>query len=486
MHISERIVWRVAEPGRSIPVGTEAGIDWKVTPLGGDDGAAFPEELGGRSISMRRVYDSHLEIFLRRHAPRRRPWNQRPRRSRCHDGRFLLADPRVGLFHNQRLSYEAALLVAEALGRTLVLPGFFKFPHPDAYDGHQWVPVRRLFDWVRLRTCNRDVIDLGDLIRECGHRILDSHVTVPFVVSWMKDGMPWVNGTRGQLRWRSPGGNRTYLFKGLRGPYRETPITLDEPTSYLLRPFLEPRPAQAVTVRAHGLIMTSRGLPETDPVCFLPAPSIWRDARRFMELATPGPVLGMHLRVFKRGSTGSGEGPAMLKFSGEVDVEQEEVCKLEGVLFGYLALVTMHQSMKGWIPQRTLVASNEGDPKHHELFKSTVGMGFQGVYPLTWLYSPLEYARAVTIEESTLALRSVVVDCAILSLTDRFIGNQCSSMSHYVRQLMRSYLKRDSHTAFMIGGKDQLPLIRNARLNLVDLGQQEAVRRRCVSEGVCD
>ena len=37
-----------------------------------------------------------------------------------------------GLFHNQRLSYETALDMASSLGRILVLPGFFKFPHPEA------------------------------------------------------------------------------------------------------------------------------------------------------------------------------------------------------------------------------------------------------------------------------------------------------------------------------------------------------------------
>lgn len=64
--------------------------------------------------------------------------------------------------------------VAVPFLRTLVVPGFFKLPHPDAYSGTQWVGLSELFKWSALRECFPHVIDLGELLDRCGRLYVDS------------------------------------------------------------------------------------------------------------------------------------------------------------------------------------------------------------------------------------------------------------------------------------------------------------------------
>ena len=64
----------------------------------------------------------------------------------------------AGLFHNQRISYETALDMASALGRILVLPGFFKFPHPEvrgSWTFNLWAVAKTWEDgvWSNCRFC---------------------------------------------------------------------------------------------------------------------------------------------------------------------------------------------------------------------------------------------------------------------------------------------------------------------------------------------
>ncbi|CAE7860546.1 C15C7.7 [Symbiodinium microadriaticum] len=75
---------------------------------------------------------------------------------------------------------------ADTRGRILVMPGFFKFPHPQAYAGTQWVPFRELFDLEAIRRCYGRVVEVEELVKTCGPEVLDNHVTVPFEELWAR------------------------------------------------------------------------------------------------------------------------------------------------------------------------------------------------------------------------------------------------------------------------------------------------------------
>lgn len=177
-------VWRAAEDVEYLPVGAEVQLSGNEI-TSGTRGIAFTES--GTPYHIEKVALDDIPSFLERRTP------SRPSQVLVEEDRqvpplcsrtFLLNDPRVGLFHNQRLSYEVALLLARALDRTLVLPGFFKFPHPDAWAGAQWVPVKELFDWGVLQSCYEHVIEIGDLIAECGHEEIRLVATSSFGVGW--------------------------------------------------------------------------------------------------------------------------------------------------------------------------------------------------------------------------------------------------------------------------------------------------------------
>lgn len=459
-------VWRLAEPGLGFPTGTEIDDAWEVQELDGHSGIATVATSGRISqLTVERVSDHALKEFLVNRSQPGRSWAQHPE-SLCKDGRFLLNDPRVGLLHNQRQSYETAVKIARLLGRTLVLPGFFKFPHPNAYDGIEWVPFGALMDWSMLHECYDDVIDLGDLLQACGQDVLDEHVTIPFYVDWMADGAPWVNGTRPHLTWAFPNGERHIRLKPA-VTHPDIPLDLSEPYWLLLQPFLKPGAAEAQTIRVHGLITTYKDSPyRPDTICLLPSRYVRKQAQahvlNWKSTFQVDQMLGMHMRIFKRGTRMAGEGPAMMTKTGEVDTEAETNCKLDGPTFAYLAAIVVWTRWRAnFFPEATVLASNEHDMK--TLFESTLPLGFKRVMPLMWVYPLEKYVEAVTVEECAAALRAVLFDCMICAFTDRFIGNSCSSMSQYIHRIRVSYVGHPYNYSELIGGHRWSSLILEAR-----------------------
>lgn len=443
--------WHFTLPFDRWPAGASLDNRWIVHPSGLDDRKGIAVFQDGRHALVEQVFEHDLEAFLRTITPDdRTPWRQRGR-DRCRTGRFLLNDPRVGLFHNQRLSYEAALEVAKLLGRVLVVPGFFKFPHPEPYDGAQWVPARRLIDWDRFKSCYEDVLEVEELIRECGSDVLNNHVTVQFYVKWMAEGAPWVNGTRPDLRWQAPQGTPTRFHSRRTAPERI--LTLDDPWSYVLAEFLRPGFGEQQTIRVHGLISAPREDPRSSRLCILPASHLRDEAMAVLAASTqhgPEGSLGLHLRIFKAGSLSkAGEGP-------EMDKEMGNYCKVAGKDFGLIASFTLARRFHGFWPRYTLVASNEADSR---VLWETVS-GFPGVRMLSFSHPRQPYEQAVTIDDCEAALQPILIDAMVLSMTDRYIGNTCSSMSHYIYELRHSYFKKPEETSFMIGGRLQGDLLK--------------------------
>jgi len=359
------------------------------------------------------------------------------------------------LFHNQRLSYELALEVAGALSRTLVLPGFFKFPHPHPYDGDDWVPVRDLFDWDTLTRCNNNIIELDDLLHRCGADVLDNHITVPFAPMWMrsKAKAPWINQTRPDMRWKSKDMEGTMIFSS-REIRPIVPLSFTDLFWRLLRPFLQEGVANAKAVRVHGLIASNGSI--ASPVCFVPGREVQRSAQQILDRMRSENdntlALGVHLRLFKHSTKTSGG-----YLQPELADRQQSVCNVEPSIFMQLIVEVMDYTFGGLWPSHTYVASNEDNETL--LMQYVHGMPGLRKNP----YSVDQYLSAVSIEESTVALQSVLLDTLLLAMTHYFIGNICSTMSQYVF-LLRQHFGRPFNSTFLLGGDQHADVLRYLRV----------------------
>lgn len=464
-YFPEGTSWRVAESIPGLPVGTELQLRGNEL-ISGNRGIAFSSgEVGEQGVPfhIELVADYDLEHFLarRRDATAAAPTVKDLRagdRSFCERGRFLLNDARVGLFHNQRISYMTALRVAAVLGRTLVLPGFFKFPHPDAYDGIQWVAATRLFNWSTLEGCYSNVIELGDLIQQCGHEVLDKHVTVPFQTMWMRSASkaPWINATRPRLRWQSPevSGGKVVQLRS-RKTLAALPIHLQDPFWHLLRPFLQVGVSDAQTLRTHGLISNVTTL--AGPVCFFPNDEVLAEANGIIDkmqqddISGPTRLLAMHVRLFKRSTTTSGG-----YIPTELADAQESLCNLGPEEFLLIVSNALMRSFENFWPSHTYAASNEADLT---VIAPYLG-GFPG--PRRNRYTPGHYDAAVTPQECLQALRSVLVDATVCAQALYFIGNACSTMSEYIYQL-RLVMGQPINSSLLLAGVQHAHLIDSAR-----------------------
>lgn len=454
--------WRVAETRADQGLFAGAEIDSNDVAAALDNrGIAFAQKESPFFIE--KVSDYDLEDLMLRHRPAphepwsiQSVWDRKPPRDLC-AGRFLLNDPRVGLFNNQRISYETAIMVAAALGRTLVLPGFFKFPHPNAYDGTEWVPVHELFNWTVLEACNATVIELGDLIEQCGEDLLDNHVTVPFELEWMqsKSKAPWINGTRPHLRWQAPAGGKIVHLRS-----KETspvvPLGFEDQFWRILRAFLQPSVAEARVVRTHGLMAQNTSI--YVPICFLPTNSVFEAASAMFssgleaEPDEPQKVLGLHVRLFKQSVTESGG-----YVQPELAERQLSLCNLEPLVFVYIVALYLRRVFAGFWPTHTYFASNEVNAsKLTEYFSGLPGARMNSFLP------PAMHDHAVTSAECAEALRSVLVDAVVLAQADYFVGNVCSTQSQYIINLRR-YLGKSFFSGVMIGGDGQASLISSVR-----------------------
>ncbi|CAL1140556.1 unnamed protein product [Cladocopium goreaui] len=464
-------VWRAAEEVDTLPVGAQVTLTGDEL-ISGNRGIAFRQK---RAFHIEEVREDDLPSFLFRRTPVYSAAASAHEfvltEQTCQTGRFLLHDPRVGLFHNQRISYETALDMASALGRILVLPGFFKFPHPEAYDGLQWVPFRDLFDVSSVRSCYGRVVELEELLEVCGSEVLDQHITVPFETLWMrsKSKAPWINGTRPEMRWAWPP-NRPYRPRAPREAAgvqvfssktseKETKLKLEERLGHMLAAFLKEGVAEAQTIRTHGLI--ARNVTQGDvATCFMPSNSTMDLARSVAaslgllpvaEKNETPKVLGIHLRLFKPSTQTSG---------GYMLVEHQELteslCNFEPEVFFFIASWALARSFLGFWPSKTWMATNEADERRLIQYMS----GFPG--PRANPYRPHHYDQAVSVEECTMALQSVLVDAIICSWADYFIGNVCSTMSQYIQQLRLRWGKPFA-TNLLVGGIQHAEMLQWAR-----------------------
>ncbi|CAJ1360998.1 unnamed protein product [Effrenium voratum] len=468
--------WRAAEEAEGLPVGAAVALAGDELIAGGR-GVAFHKP-SGRPFHIELVEEKDLPSFLVRRIPvyasHASAAEFRLSEETCRTGRFLVNDPRVGLFHNQRISYETALDMASALGRILVLPGFFKFPHPEPYAGTQWVPFRELFDLPTLRSCYGRVVELEELVNLCGPEVLENHTTVPFQTLWMrsKTKAPWINGTRPELVWAPPHGQAApFRFKARPRARADVPLKLEESLGYILSAFLEEGVAEARTLRSHGLIAKNISMADV-ATCFLPSNATLAHARRVALQAgllegDPAPrVLGVHLRLFKASTTTSGG-----YLQTELQAMQESLCNLEPETFSFIASWTLARTFFGFWPTHTWMASNEAD---EGLLAQYMG-GFPG--PRANRYRPAHYVgspvnqfcgfapyadAAVTVEECVEALRSVLVDAIIAAWATHFIGNVCSTMSQYIQSLRLRFGKR-FETGILLGGVQHADMLRWAR-----------------------
>lgn len=458
--IEPQLVWRVSEAAEGVPIGAEYILQ-------GDELFAGHRGVGktpsGKPLHIELVHDEGLEDFLLRRLPAARlnvGLGNHLGPDLCSSGRFLLNDPRVGLLNNQRLSYETAMNVARLVDRILVMPGFFKFPHPDAYDGIQWVRVRSLFNWTAVEECYAPVIELAELVGRCGPDVLDNHITVPFVGHQTIDSTkkaPWFNGTRHQLSWALSDGGEVFRFRP-RETRAETPLRLTENMWRLLHPFLAAGAAEAQTLRAHGLIAKNTTL-GYEQVCFFPSPQIFELAERsvgVMQLDVQEPVrlLAVHLRLFKRSANSSGG------FIPETHIEITEFfCNLEPELFHLIVPHVLLRTFKNFMPTHTYLATNEGDPE--KLGEYTYGFPGARHNP----FSPARHDAAVSHEDCEQALMSVIVDATMCAMAQVFVGNMCSTMSQYIH-FLRLALGRPYNSSFMLGGAQHHGLLTHYRTML--------------------
>jgi len=455
-------VWRAAEAFEGLPVGTEISLRGDEL-LAGPRGVAF-SSTSGRPFHIELVEDHDLEDFLLRRTPTEGvsasatpAVNPGSGQDLCRHGRFLLNDPRLGLLMNQRISHETALLVAAALGRTLVLPGFFKFPHPDAYDGTQWVSVRRLFDWSVLQGCYNNIIELGDLLELCGPDVLDNHVTVPFETMWMRSRSkaPWINGTRPELRWEAPNGRSIVRLRS-NTTLPELPLNLLDPFWRLVRPFLSIHVASARTVRTHGLISNVTKDLSGREMCFVPEPGLMEEVKAFHaqlsgEAGGHHRLLGIHLRLFTRNTNTSGG-----YLVAELANMQEDLCNLGPEEFSLIVSTVLSRSFNNFWPTHAFLASNAGNAQLALQYLA----GLPG--PRRNPYTPLHYDAAVTSDQSTEALRSVLFDIAVCASAEYFVGNACSTISEYIHYLrLRFGLSMSS--SVLLAGVQHAQLLEAAR-----------------------
>eukprot|EP00747_Dinoflagellata_sp_TGD_P059698 gnl/TRDRNA2_/TRDRNA2_151689_c0_seq1.p1 gnl/TRDRNA2_/TRDRNA2_151689_c0~~gnl/TRDRNA2_/TRDRNA2_151689_c0_seq1.p1 ORF type:complete len:517 (+),score=56.51 gnl/TRDRNA2_/TRDRNA2_151689_c0_seq1:213-1763(+) len=456
-HLRPGWSWRMVRPGGDLPVGAEVEVTRELRALGGEfTGTGLIHSPSGKAMEVEHIRDDDLEFFLSDKPigflRRPRPWIAG---DICKRGRFLINDPRLGGLHNQRISYETALAVAETLGRTLVIPGFFKFPHPNEFNGWEWVSASELFEWSELEKCYSNVIEMSTLLDVCGHEILDRHVTIGFKPPWMtsSEPPPWSNSTRTELKWAPVYPHPDFPVRLRTRRTKEWELKLNEPFWYLLRPFLASGVAAAQTIRVHGLLepdISIRGVTNERPLCFVPSQSIMMAARtsidQWMRVPVkgggdePGSVLGLHLRIFKHSPNTSGGwlGAEVISWT----------CNLHpDTLMSFVAFVLL-RSFGGFRPSHTYVATNERNGTTIAQYVE----GFPG--PRRNTYTVELYEQAVTALECVYALQSVLVDAAICAYAKFFIGNGCSTMSEYIR-LLRYYLGHDFDSTVIIGGRNQ-------------------------------
>lgn len=456
--------WRAAEEVEGLPVGAEVILTGDEI-LTGNRGIAYRNE-SRVPYHIELVHEDDLPSFLQRRLPvesssaTSQDFKLTP--ETCRSGRFLLSDPRMGMLNNQRRAYETALDMASALGRILVMPGFFKFPHPQAYAGTQWVPFRELFDLEAIRRCYGRVVEVEELVKTCGPEVLDNHVTVPFEELWArsKRKAPWLNGTRPDMIWADSDGKVFRFTSRAAGP--ELWLKVEERRGYVLAAFLRPEAAEARTVRAHGLLASNSTIGDVAD-CILPSKETLALAHRVASRAglleggneTPR-VLAMHVRVFKWSTSTSGG-----HLIPELADMQEYLCNIEPEVYAVIASWTLVRTFKGFWPTHTWLASNEADIS--VLGEYAGGLPGVRVNP----YRPSHHDAAVTAEECTLALRSVLVDTIISAWADFFIGNVCSTMTQYILQLRLRYGKSFA-SSLALGGVQHVDLLRSARRNVAE------------------
>jgi len=117
----------------------------------------------------------------------------------------------------------------------------------------------------------------------------------------------------------------------------------------------------------------------------------------------------------------------------------------------------MDYTFGGLWPSHTYVASNEDNETL--LMQYVHGMPGLRKNP----YSVDQYLSAVSIEESTVALQSVLLDTLLLAMTHYFIGNICSTMSQYVF-LLRQHFGRPFNSTFLLGGHQHSDVLRYLRV----------------------
>merc|ERR1712224_746561 len=135
----------------------------------------------------------------------------------------------------------------------------------------------------------------------------------------------------------------------------------------------------------------------------------------------------MHLRIFKQSVTSSGG-----YLAAEDADHTQRLCNFAPEQFTLLTSFVLAQSYGFFVPTHTFVASNEADP--FRLSQYLTG------YPGTRMnpYTPAHYDAAVTVEESTVALQSVLAEALLCAWAEFFIGNTCSTMSQYIYHLRSS------------------------------------------------
>lgn len=451
--------WRLAEPSGEFPIGTEVEVKENSLCRVGDHGVIETES---GAVHVEKISDDHIEELIERRTPKFGPWAS-PVEDLCIDGRFFLNDGRVGLFNNQRLSYEVSINVAKILGRTLVIPGFFKFPHDMAADGIQWTALSRLFNWTAVEDCYADVIEMEELIERCGPDVLDGHVTVPFAQESLvvqKRRPPWFKGTRRWITWSSSNESKIDLASRVKTAFMIplTPLRTMEPTWRLVRPFLRPDVARARTVRADGLMVNQHRLGDAT-ACLEPNDEMKKGAKiildemthRASKLNAESRSLAVHIRKFKNDPNQAG---GFLEEGHEKNTER--LCNFPPSDFRVLAHLSLMTAFKGWTPTNSYVATNEGDK--NLLMKYSADLPIVSVNPMEIKF----FEKAISHEENYWALRSIVLDATVCALADRFIGNTCSTMSQYIWRLRLAWGK-GTGTATMIGGERQSELLEKVR-----------------------
>merc|ERR1712032_668464 len=110
-------------------------------------------------------------------------------------------------------------------------------------------------------------------------------------------------------------------------------------------------------------------------------------------------------RLFKRSTTTSGG-----YLQPELADRQESLCNFEPEVFVALSRLVLARSFDNFWPTHTYIASNEADTQLIMDYLS----GFPG--PRRNVYSAADYDAAVTVAESVVALRSILIDAMVCAL----------------------------------------------------------------------